>query len=234
MLVASGGEPCSAAAAAQCCLTCLASCFSGTFCPSDCTTGAAAGSDAATSRISQTCDDVNQAMSFGATCQEHLQGTQLTCRTSLRTSLPYLNVFLPGAALGEVGSAPSAVTRRNSQSAWHELDSSAPPTAQEQRHARSRARRAVNPYHCAERRQRALLLRGRRRLGAHLHTWSLLMHPPRHRPGKRSSCPPTWRPQRCLLIGRRQLHLMVNNASAWAADSLTRGQHSGGWLAQAC
>ena len=55
MLVASGGEPCSAAAAAQCCLTCLASCFSGTFCPSDCTTGAAAGSDAATSRISRTC-----------------------------------------------------------------------------------------------------------------------------------------------------------------------------------
>jgi hypothetical protein len=32
---------------------------------------------------------------------------RLTCRTSLRTSLPYLNVFLPGAALGEVGSASS-------------------------------------------------------------------------------------------------------------------------------
>ena len=53
---------------------------------------------------------VDHAMSFGASCQVHLQGTKLTCRTSLRTSLPYLNVFLPGAALGEVGSAPSAVT----------------------------------------------------------------------------------------------------------------------------
>jgi hypothetical protein len=90
-------------------------------------------------------------------------------------------------------------------------------------------------YHCAERRQRALLLRGRRRLAAHLRTWSLLIRPPRHRPGKRSSCPPTSRPRQRLLIGRWQLEvqLLVSNASAWDACQLHREHSSNnGWRAQ--